>query len=1483
MLKGIKKLRKIITVLLTVIAALLLFLNLALNFPVVQTALTHSIAGYYSNKLHAKIHIGRVDFELLKKLVLHDVYIQDQHADTLLYAGELKMDIGQISFKNHQLYISNVDIEQAKIHLITYKNENSLNLQFLINAFASADTTKSTGSKWNVAFGQLTLKNIDFYLLNQHDTGTDNYGINTSNLRVHRLYANINTIRFQGDTIRATIERLSANEESGFLLKNLSCYVSLSPHGMELDALKILTANSDISTDLIFHYNRFSDFNDFTNKVEMKANFHRSKVCMDDIGYFAHGLKAVHTCFTLSGEYDGTVNHLTGHNMDIGWGDFSTLQGDMQLDDITDIDSAIIKVNVTNLITSKKEIELLPAPPFDTQNHIRLPDNMSKLNALRINGSFAGSIKSFKAEGAIITDIGEVSANLTMSQAGVGKESKYSGMLQTQNFNLGDFWDIPGLGSVTTSVAINGKGLSRQNADATLSGVIQSLTYRKYTYQNTKLNGELKKGFFSGMVKVVDPHVLLDFKGKINLASQNSVFQFESHITKANLTALHISQDTGGYAILSGHIKVNATGNTIDNLQGSLTIDSTSYATGKSVYHLNHLVLSSSMGGGGYQKVNLLSDYANGSLSGHFHLSNTLGNLQALMSSYIPKVFPGEKHLKGEKCDYLFLLHFNEDTGLTGLFVPGLKFAQGTEINGRYDESLKSISLSGNSKEIDISAKKIKNWKMDLTGDGTYLVLKSRCDTLCLSDSLYTADFRFRSSIVKDTAHYAISWNNDSANFGDIPGYVAFSNKSGISFRFLHPVISMVDSIWKINDGNLIVYDSSRWQVKSFIISHSAQSFISLQGVAGSNINDKLDINIHNINLGNIKLGSTPLEGEANGTASISSLFQHPFFTSALTFSHIVFNKKYLGDADINSYWDTLTQSIGLSGHFIYHGEPVLSVSGKYIPGSNDNSLSLDAALSGFPSSLFQPYLKDVCSSLDGSLKGQIHITGTPARPRMYGNVTEELKKMKFDYLNVSIHSPGINIKIMPDTFQILRSVVLDERNDTAIYTGLFTHNNFKNLQLDFHLKAKNFLCLNTNESQNSSYFGKGFVTGIMDIHGPVNALHIDANITTDKNTVFNIPLETASELDQASYIQFVSKGKSLHAAPAYKVDLGGIHLDFTVHVTDAAICNLLFTYKGEVLQSRGYGTILFNMDNIGVINMHGNYTVSGGTYNFILQNGIINKKFTLQPGGTISWNGDPYNADINLTTIYSTSASLQPFFPGQPGYSKRFPVNCDLDLSGKLSSPDISFKIELPTADNPTQQVVESYLSNGDELNTQVFMLLIVNSFTQPGQGIGGASGDQFGLATTAEVLSNQLTNMFNNINKNFNLGVDINPGSTVNPAEYKVALSTALFKGKVNVSVDAGTVSGIPTTTQTTSSTNNFVGEAEVTTSISKNGKLKAKAFNKANDNTTDLNTLNAPYTQGVGITYKEGFSTWSDFWHLLFIKEPEPVKADSASVAK
>jgi hypothetical protein len=74
-----------------------------------------------------------------------------------------------------------------------------------------------------------------------------------------------------------------------------------------------------------------------------------------------------------------------------------------------------------------------------------------------------------------------------------------------------------------------------------------------------------------------------------------------------------------------------------------------------------------------------------------------------------------------------------------------------------------------------------------------------------------------------------------------------------------------------------------------------------------------------------------------------------------------------------------------------------------------------------------------------------------------------------------------------------------------------------------------------------------------------------------------------------------------------------------------------------------------------------------------------------------------------------------------------------------------------------------------------------------------------------------------------------------------------------------------GTTSTGAQTENTNNVVGEVTVEYLVSKDGKLRVKAFNKANDN-TEINLLNAPYTQGAGISYRESFNTIGELWEHI-----------------
>jgi hypothetical protein len=57
--------------------------------------------------------------------------------------------------------------------------------------------------------------------------------------------------------------------------------------------------------------------------------------------------------------------------------------------------------------------------------------------------------------------------------------------------------------------------------------------------------------------------------------------------------------------------------------------------------------------------------------------------------------------------------------------------------------------------------------------------------------------------------------------------------------------------------------------------------------------------------------------------------------------------------------------------------------------------------------------------------------------------------------------------------------------------------------------------------------------------------------------------------------------------------------------------------------------------------------------------------------------------------------------------------------------------------------------------------------------------------------------------------------------------------------------------------------VGDADINVKLTNNGKLQLKAYNHSNNN---LIYETSPYTQGVGISYREDFNDFGELWQKM-----------------
>ena len=177
----------------------------------------------------------------------------------------------------------------------------------------------------------------------------------------------------------------------------------------------------------------------------------------------------------------------------------------------------------------------------------------------------------------------------------------------------------------------------------------------------------------------------------------------------------------------------------------------------------------------------------------------------------------------------------------------------------------------------------------------------------------------------------------------------------------------------------------------------------------------------------------------------------------------------------------------------------------------------------------------------------------------------------------------------------------------------------------------------------------------------------------------------------------------------------------------------------------------------------------------------------------------------------------------------------------------------------------------HGCRRNIDITMIIINNFiYDEPDQTNFGIAEYGAGSATTTttELLSNQLSHWLSQISDEWDIGINYRPGDEISKDQVDVALSTQLLNDRVLLNGNVGYGGQAE-------QASNIVGDVNLEVKLNKSGKLRVKAFNKANDK---LIYEESPYTQGVGIFYREEFNTFSGlmrrFWNKLTGKKEDEI---------
>ena len=619
-------------------------------------------------------------------------------------------------------------------------------------------------------------------------------------------------------------------------------------------------------------------------------------------------------------------------------------------------------------------------------------------------------------------------------------------------------------------------------------------------------------------------------------------------------------------------------------------------------------------------------------------------------------------------------------------------------------------------------------------------------------------------------------------------------------------------------------------------------------------------------------------KGSLNGKILITNVYKSLLLAGNIIVENFSLLGSEFGNISINSMLDNIKKVVNIHASNNFNSVKMFDVSGMYDPATK--KIDLTANATKLPVGFLNPLLKVFASEIKGFASGKVNLSGKTDNLVLKGAVMAENASLKINYLQTK-YTLNDTIRFDKDGIKFNNIRVNDIKGNVATLSGSVNHKNFHDYAADLVIKiiSNGFQVLNTQLKDNQLFYGTAYASalGVAKIKSDQNSLSFNINAKTDKNTMLSIPLNKGLSVSEYSFITFVDSSKAkkveqiggIRTSPASAKQIG-IDLDMILEVTPDAVIKIIFDSKvGDIMKGTGSSEDLhINLNKKGDFGIWGEYLIEDGDYTFTLAN-IINKTFKVENGGKIMFAGNIKDAEIELKADYlNLKTSLSTILPDVPDpngkYKERISVEPQLNLSGKLFNPIVAFDIYLPDADEEQRAYLRNAISTEEELTRQTGSLLILGSFMPPlGYSSGSATtiGTSAMAATTLEMFSNQFSNMLSQISKDFELGFLYRPGyDAINPQEVQLALSTQLLKNKVvlNGNFDVRGTSSV------TNNTNQLAGDFDAELKLTE--KLRFKVFNRFNDVYQGL----SPYTQGVGIVFKEDFNKFSD----LFRKK---IKAD------
>jgi hypothetical protein len=813
---------------------------------------------------------------------------------------------------------------------------------------------------------------------------------------------------------------------------------------------------------------------------------------------------------------------------------------------------------------------------------------------------------------------------------------------------------------------------------------------------------------------------------------------------------------------------------------------------------------------------------------------------------------------------------------------------------GENDEILDALNLTyidvnalirGSSKELNYV-----NSNVNLIKNNNEFNLKTdsyiRNNTLDGSIGIYSDNINIESSLSGNILKKVFDVNSKiDINVEDRSGDIEFSTQSNLKIN-----LSNAKNIISFLKLNQLYFKNSNDEIKlenlfelnkildtDFINQESefdfeislTESFLKIDSFLGERFkingyfrdDDDLnfDIKISDVLVENFfDINKSPISGSINSYINIKRSPENRTLRLDSNFSNLQIKDYDLGELNVNVFGNTDYNSYAINIDLSKEELTSVKGEGSIILTDEDPNIDIDIIIEDFDISFVEKIGLNTISNISSIVSGEINLWGKSNSIQHNGKLYLNQSKFKVPYLNIEyLLSENSEIDLYNQNFEFNNVNIKTESNDLPTsLVGKITHQDYKNWNLDLDFQSERLYILNKEYDETEGFYGRAYMGGGIEINGPTNQVSIDINGVTKSGTSITIPQSNNYSIDDFSFITFTDLNsysqQSLNSESISGKINKTLDLNMNLQINDSAELEITIDQEtGSYLSGKGNGDLLMEIDSDGKFNIYGDYTTNEGIYNF-RNLALIDKKFQLKKGGTITWDGDPLSAQMNIQATYEVPGGANPaLLLDNPNFNKKIPTNVDIKLTGELTKPDSpDFEIFFPNTSSTVTSEINYRLNDPEVRQLQAISLLTQGIFiNEVSVSIEGVTNNIY------EKVSEVFSDILGGSEGPLKVGLNYLQGDKSEILDIKtedrfgVTLSTKisdkiLFNGKIGVPIG-----GIEETL--------IIGDVQIDFILNDDGTLRAKVFNKENEFRYIGDELG--YTQGVGLSYQVDFQTF------------------------